>query len=755
MRRNLLLTASLGAIALTLTAQGAFAQDAENERSSQLDDVIVTAQKRSQSLQEVPISVTALSAETLERARIIDLEGVATRTPNFVIGHDGPTTPELTIRGIGSTDREAGSDRSVVVFEDEVYIGRTGASTFDLFDLERVEILRGPQGSLFGRNVVGGAVHLIRAKPDSDPMVRIQGTLGDRNLAELRGVVNGPIVDDLDGRLSFSTRRQDGYYYNRVIGRRSNDSEGTSVRGQLRWRPDDATDVILALEAGTDSVDGLASTLTQGAVSDADFAAALAPYGYTPSPDPFVSDNRQFGSLDRDNYAASLRVTRDFGAVSMTFLPAYRYTDYSELRDVAGVGFSGSGTGVKGFESTEIVDETYRAFSAELRFSSNTDSALQWVAGLYTLDEAVDRDQIRERQANRAISRPLFDQYNDVRSYAAFANGRWAVTDRLGVTVGARYTIDERNFGLDVTDTLTAAQRAAIIAEVGQAPSLSPAAEEFSTEQSKTFERFTPEISLDWQMTDDFLIFGKIGTGFKSGGFVGLGATQADAERSFDPETVINYEIGAKTQFFDNRLQANVSAFFMQFSDLQLRDRVLLIPGDETSAVVTIQNAAEAEIKGLELEVQARPISALRLSGSMAFLDSKITETRPGSTITLGTALPRSPEFSTTVAAEYTFFDAFSGAGDLSFRGEVVHTGEFYFDINEPASTYETARTLVNARIGYRPANGDWEVAVWGKNLTDEAYRSFGRTSLANRIALTQVGEPLSFGITLTRTWGR
>lgn len=751
MRKSLVLSCSAAAL-FSLMAVGAQAQEVD-PTSSEVDQIIVTAQKRSQSLQDVPISVTALSAETIEKARVVDLESVATRTPNFVIGHDGPTTPELTIRGIGSTDREAGSDRSVVLFEDEVYIGRSGSSTFDLFDLERVEVLRGPQGSLFGRNVVGGAVHIIRAKPTDSPLVRVQGTVGDRNLIEGRAVVNGPLSDTLSGRLAISAQKQDGYYYNRVFDRRSNDEESISARGQLRWRPDAQTDVILALEVAADSIDGLASTVTQGAVSDANFAAALAPYAYTPSDDPYETDNRQFGFLDRENYAASLKVERDLGPVTMTFLPAYRYTDYSELRDVAGVAFSGSGVGTRGFESTEIVDETYSAFSAELRFASNGDGPLSWVAGLYTLQEEVDRDQIRERQANRAVSRPLFDQYNDVQSYAAFVNGRWAFSDTFGVTIGARYTIDERDFGLVVSDTLTPEQRAAITLEFGQAPSLSPAAATFSTEQSRTFKRFTPEISADWAVTDDILLFGKVTTGFKSGGFVGLGATQADAERSFEPETVVNYEIGAKTQVLDNRLQLNLAAFIMEFEDLQLRDRVLLIPGDETSAVVTIQNAAEAEIRGVEGEFQFRPIAPLQFSGSVAWLDSKITGTAPGSTIIMGSALPRSPEFSATLAAEYTAFDVFSGAGDLSFRVEGVHTGDFFFDINQPLSTYEDSRTLLNARIGYRPSGGDWELAVWGKNLTDEVYRSFGRTSLADRIALTQVGEPLSFGITLTKTW--
>lgn len=188
-------------------ANGGASPDSSDEG---VEVIVVTAQKRAQSLQDVPLSVTAITADTLERARVVDLSGIALRTPSFQIGNDGPTTPELTIRGIGSTDREAGSDRSVVLFVNEVYIGRTGASTFDLFDLERVEVLRGPQGSLFGRNVVGGAISLIHAKPTDKPLATFQATAGNHGLLESRAVLNGPIAENLAGRISLSARKQNG-----------------------------------------------------------------------------------------------------------------------------------------------------------------------------------------------------------------------------------------------------------------------------------------------------------------------------------------------------------------------------------------------------------------------------------------------------------------------------------------------------------------------------------------------------------------
>jgi iron complex outermembrane receptor protein len=445
------------AIALALgTSSAAFAQSTETASDAGiLEAVIVTAQKRSQSLQDVPLAVTAFSTEALEKSRIESLESVAVRTPNFVIGHDGPTTPELTIRGIGSTDREAGSERSVVLFVDEVYIGRTGASTFDMFDLERIEVLRGPQGSLFGRNVVGGAVHLIRAKPQNESTQRVQASIGNYGLLEARAVVNEPLTDSLWARVSISGGKQEGQYFNRVFQKRSNDSEKASFRGQLRYRPDETFDGTLTLEAAVDSMDGMASSITQGAATDADFRAALDPYGWLPHPDPYVTDNRKFGELDRENYSVSGRFEWFGDATTVTFVPAYRYTHYDELRDVSGVGFSGSGPNTRGFESTEIVDETYRAASAELRLSSATSTPLSWVVGLYFLDEQVDRDQIRERQANTTVSRPIFEQSNGTTSYAMFGNVRWETSWGLGFAVGARYTIDEKDFELDVRDTLT------------------------------------------------------------------------------------------------------------------------------------------------------------------------------------------------------------------------------------------------------------------------------------------------------------
>ena len=222
-----------------------------------IDEIIVTARKREENVQDVPISVSAFSAETIEATRMQGLTDIAIRTPNFLIGQQGPTAPELTIRGIGSTDRESGSDRSVVVFADEVYIGRTGASTFDLFDLERVEVLRGPQGTLFGRNVVGGAVNLVTAKPSPEFDAKVQATYGRRDLAEVKAMLNGGLSDTLSGRLALSVKSQEELLQDAQL------CWGHIQRHESLWcarptfaHPSDDWSLLFSLDVAEDEVEG-------------------------------------------------------------------------------------------------------------------------------------------------------------------------------------------------------------------------------------------------------------------------------------------------------------------------------------------------------------------------------------------------------------------------------------------------------------------------------------------------------------------
>ncbi|MBM3514590.1 MAG: TonB-dependent receptor [Alphaproteobacteria bacterium] len=296
---------------------------------AQIEEIVVTAQKRTESLQNVPLAVTALSADTIEKARIVGLNDIALRTPNFTIGQQNPSEPELTIRGIGSGDREAGSDRSVTVFVDEVYVGRAGASTFDMFDLERVEVLRGPQGTLFGRNVVGGAISLITAKPGPDQLFKGQVSVGTHELIEARAVANQPLSDTAALRVSGSIKERDGYFFNRFLN--VDDVGGIksrNVRAQVSFKPHDDLSVPLSGECAKDKLDGVAARITPGAATPANFAAAMAAFGnYVPPADLFTVESNVKGFQDRDIWATSVRAEFTTENVLVTFIPAYRKTD--------------------------------------------------------------------------------------------------------------------------------------------------------------------------------------------------------------------------------------------------------------------------------------------------------------------------------------------------------------------------------------------------------------------------------------------
>ena len=330
-----------------------------------------------------------------------------------------------------------------------------------------------------------------------------------------------------------------------------------------------------------------------------------------------------------------------------------------------------------------------------------------------------------------------------------FANASLSlIEDRLGITVGGRYTRDEKDFSLAVSDTLTAANQASILAVIpGATFSLNPAASEFSASASETFAKFTPDVALEFNVTDDVLLYGKVSTGFKSGGFVGLGADLTQATLPFDEEEVINFEAGIKSSLANNRIIINANVFRMEFDDLQLRDRQLLIPGDESSAIVTIVNAASAVIKGIEADVTLYPIPNLTISGGLSVLDTEITEIAEGSTVELGTELPRAPDFATSWSANYTI--PFDGFGDLTLGGGLQHTGGFFFDINEDTAGTEPSNTLFDARIAFEPEYGNWAIEVWGKNLTDEYYRTQVQSAVGEDLGvLTRVGDPRTWGMT-------
>lgn len=725
---------SLAMLSAPLWAQTAPKPAAEADENKP-QEIVVTALRRSESLQKVPAAVSAITAEQLERAGIKDLADVSTRTPSFVIGQQGPTSPDMSIRGIGSTDRDAGSDRSVVVFIDEVYAGRAGGVPPDLFDLERVEVLRGPQGTLYGKNAVGGAVNLISRKPTHKTSASAELTVGSDSLVELKGAAGGSLGETLAGRLAFSSKSRGPLYENRFLNTETDDYRLGAVRGQLRWTPSDAWDVLLSADYSKDKVNGISTFVNPK-------TDALLAIGFDPGSDAFVSHNNVLGFMDREISGVHLRIEREFAAGTLTSLTGWRSIDLAETRDLAGVPLRPIAAGIRGFESTQIMTEQSSSLSHELRFTSKRRGAFSYITGLYYQEEDTDRVEERKRQLNTAVSRPVFTQGAKTTSYAAFGQVTWQANDAIAVTVGGRYTHDERDFALKVTNPFGLA-------------SLSPATQLFDITANQSWSAFTPKATVDLTLAPDVLGYLTVGRGYKSGGFQGLAATAAAARTPFNPEFATSHELGLKSRWLNRRLTLNASAFLTDFSDLQFRQRILTIPGDQASAIVVVANAGTARIKGAEVEAGWAPSRWQQYTLAYSYLDTRITSfnVTPGVADVNGLQLARSPRHTANAAVDLS---APIGAYVLGGRLDYRYRSSFWFEPSIDRALFEPGYGLVDARVSLASANKKWSLELWGRNLADKRYRTFaqaiGFATAGVSAATSRTGDPRTVGVTMR--WG-
>lgn len=724
----------------------------------ELEEVVVTATKRAQSLQDIPVAVTVFGAETLERNRISNVGDVATKTPGFYISHQSPSDPEMTIRGIGSSGRESGSDRSVVMFIDEIYIGRSGGSTVDLFDIEQIEVLRGPQGTLFGRNVVGGAISVTTAKPTDVTALKLRAGLGSHELYEVGLSWNAPISDKLFSRFSLSKKDRDGYVTNINDGKKSDNVDNLSFRGALRFLPSDELEMQLTAEYSTDEVDGVHTKLPVigGPFSLIDDLFAPSDFHKVTMP--------VLGFLDRDVWGLTGRLDWSMGLGTFTSLTSYRVVDFQQNHDLAGGTAPGSFCAEPTLDATEecflsleIIDERSSTFTHEFRLSSDSDGPFNWIAGLYYLKEETDRDQERKRllSFNGSItsSDPLFDQLTETESYAVFGEMNYDITENLTLTVGARWTHDEKTLDLDVIDLDPNRLRT---------NALNPAQEIYSVSgQSESWEEVTPKVSLTYNFTDSAMAYVTWSEGYKSGGYNGLAGQELATRTAFEPETATNIEVGLKSQFWDDRVRLNLSAYHMSFENLQLRRRLLLDPNDQTSNTIAIANAKEATIKGIEAELTFIPVEPLRLSATYAFTDSELSDgtvtvagfanvSDDGLVASEGDPLPRAPENAFTLAAEYALD---LPSGELNLQIDYGWVDDVYFDLGTPEPYgMQEAYGLTNASIKYTPNEGNWDVTFWAKNLADEEYYAQLQAFSGGSWGVGRVGDPRTYGMTVIWT---
>ena len=776
-RNGALLRAALLSGTILSGAVGVAAQEIESEDTLQrYDTVVVTAQKREERLLDVPISLTALSDEQLEETGVRELKEVGEYVPNLQISAGNNFETTVTIRGVGAQSRNIGFDGRVGIYLDGVFLGQSQSLNQELLDLERVEVLRGPQGTLFGKNTVAGAVNIVTKKPGDEFEGEIGVDVGNLGYREIKGFVNVPLSDSVAAKVSVSRALRDGYVDNTFTGKDLINTDSWAYRGQLRIRPNDKWDI-------NASIDGLiADERTLGGIPVTD------PLGIFPV--PFVLDQVALSidpTVERDLIGGALEASYTFdNDYTLKSITGYRS---SENRFVNPIDYSALDI------LTVDYTDTFDQFSEELQIISPDHGAFSYVAGLYyfNLDAKTNREVIVGNDfvdgivgtlynigafdaflppapalSNQQVSVLLgnMDPIEGLKLFsngdvttentALYFNGTYDLTDKMTLGIGARYSqvekegswfLDGRNSGMFPIGSTGPDKQ-------------NPTPEIFSLSE----DFFSPALSLSYALGDDVNIYGKFASGFKSGGFnldfVNPGEIAANPTLQFDQESVDNFEIGLKGAFLDNRLNLNVAAFYAVYDDFQVQQQVDLGGGNTANR---INNAGSVETNGLELEATFYATDDLTLQGSLGLLDAVYEEFLGGGTEgedVSGNKLPAS-DISATFSVQYER-PISSLASVLTIRGDVTHQGNF-FTTADNITEFPTAGgpvpfgevddlTQVNLRLGLVSDNGHWRAYLWGRNLNDDQQFVENARGFINTI--NQFPNPgRTYGIELVRAF--
>ncbi len=739
---------------VTMTSLALFSQTA---LSQGLEEVVITAQKRAQNMQDVPIAVTAMNAEMLAEAGITNVTGVAARTPGFSMGEFNPTQPQLYIRGIGSNgDGAASGEQSVAMFIDGVYVPRSAGTGLELFDIETIEVLRGPQGTLWGKNAIGGAINITTRKPSDALEMGVEFSAGDLGLKDFRGMVTGPLIDNLNGKLSINYKERDSYIdsvYDASVETGGLESRG--LRGQLSWLASDSLEFLLTASYGDDERTQAAAmadmeTGMMGAALQEAIADGL------PEADFYENYLDIAGETSMQNQGLALQADWDLGEMTLTSITSYTENEASFYNNGFGVapeifynygffGVNSVGPLLAGIESYNYMDEESSLFSEELRLAGQTDS-LSWQTGVYFSIEDVDRTEgnlgrspmfiiNRLGFAGALAYSPNDDrarQINTTTSYAAFGEITYSLSEKLDLTAGLRYTAETKDY--ENIGTTTSGNPGVPVLEMSYA-------------DEKTWSSPTYKLVATYHATDDVMTYLSAATGFKSGGYgyvTPLGSTEL---APFDEEQAINYEWGVKSTFLDGSLRMNAALFRTEYEDLQVLQQ---FPCEDCSIPPLVtKNAGEAISQGLELEMTYLLGEHLTFTGSYAYLDATYEELEGTLAVDEGNTLRNAPKNAYTAAVNYETELGFGIGGSVRARLEYLHKEKAYQDTANYEYSAIPEYRVFNGRLAYTSEDGSWDLALWGQNLANEEYM-LHNFSLPPLGAVHIAATPRTWGATVT-----
>jgi iron complex outermembrane receptor protein len=739
--------ASLAAISTAFAGQALAADASASSDAPTVEEIVVTAQKRAENLQDVPIAITALTGETLQNQRVGNLLGLSGLAPGLQIKtDDNAANPRIFIRGVGVNDFNPSTASAVGIYVDGVYVASPLAQLSAFYDLQQVEVLRGPQGTLYGRNTTGGAINVITRKPSNTFEGDIAVDYGRFNAINVQGGVGGPLVaDKLAFRLSGLYVKDDGYTLNRLTGNYGNNADRWALRGALRFTPsanltDDLT--VSASESRGGSILAYNRSLLPGTVAATGPDGLCKPgfytsgqctnvLGYANTSSDLYQGDYQFEGKDIVKLSgAANTLSYEMGDVTLVSVTGYQRADRNDQEET-------DANPIPIITASYIARQT--TVSQEFRVQSNSKTAkLRYVAGVYAAYDKLDNNSAYDVLAalrNPTPGNPTgADPANSIalfgwplrqttRSYAIFGQLDYDVSDRLTLTAGLRYSADEKKFHY-----------------VSQAENgLFPI---FTYDGSKTFSSVSGRIGVQYRLTDRANLYATYNRGTKSGGFFSGQTTDPADLGPYRDETVNAFEAGAKTEWFDRRLRANFSAFYYDYKDLQVYTQVIRSGID----VQLFTNASAARMYGAEAELQASPVRGLDLSLGISLLSAEYKDFMSAGNDYSGNTLPSAPKVGLNGAVHYEHdlpVGAFVGQVDFTYRSKI------YFDTANTGRLSDPARTFVNAQVGWRLDDGRYELGLWGHNIFDETNISDITPIASLGFDVFSVGPPRTYGVYL------
>ncbi|MFV3126765.1 TonB-dependent receptor [Niveispirillum sp. KHB5.9] len=732
--RPALLRAGVALLAL-VTAQNGQAQTAPAGDGLMIEEIIVSARRRLEPLQTTPVAVTALAEEALREQAVSNIADVGRLAPNLQIatGRNSSSIGFIFIRGVGQADESPTADPGVAQYVDDVYLGRLQGGLVNISDVASVEVLRGPQGTLYGKNTIGGALKINSKLPGPDTEYAASLAYGNYDSLSAKASVSLPLVDDaLFWRLSVDRSRNDGFMRNHLTGTRGNDQDVLSGRTVLRYNPSEDIDILLSVDGSRDRsapyygfvietaqteitpfIKALIGDIGTHAKSvhgdiwnggfDAGQEAVLAPF-----------------SPNEDVWGAFLRASYGGDELNVKSITAYREIKRDRMSDA-----DASPLSIGNF--ADRMDQ-WQA-SQEFQVSGEAlDGRLNWLGGLFYYQEDVGL-------LTMANLVPAFvplgldqtrDQQLDVttKSYAAFLNASYDLTDKLSGSVGLRYTSERKSI---FVWNRSIASGATIFGP---------------TDNARTFEDLSPRIGLDYEWSPEIFTYASLSKGFKSGGF-NYDPDTVGTLQPYNAEKVWAYEAGVKTQWFDRRLTVNLAAFYTDYKDIQLQ--VFAIQNG--TIFQPTANAGKAHVQGLEVETRWQAGGGFTLYGAGALTDAAYDEYQDA---VLGDVSDR----------KFVYTPKYSGLVGLAWEGALSENAAAHLDINysaksrtwhDPQNTRSIAQGgygLLNARAALRFQDDRLEVAAYGKNLTDKAYVQNGASLLDSLgYAIAFAGAPRTYGL--------